>query len=315
MQNIIEKIQNGDITDNELLTAIVANENKHVDEYNNVSTLLGLRDEEITNQNYTLLMQDKAIRKQVDNETIFKKNQTDIKKQSVAFQLENKTLKHQLAVLKKEAKATKEQTKRNKASNNALTAKIERLQKSKPKTDKTALHEMACVYSKGRDVLLVYPAKLELGIEDKRQDQVVLLYTDRKGCFVTVFLDNEDEVSCSSYINDDANVADRTKVLIRKNSMTISKEAAEFAQTWLIRVNRMQNMQIQPIDLTCFEGQIMKRTMRINTIEQPKLAFSVAIAMKNGKPYSLDGDWWTVTSFRPIDNTSEIIVYLEKLAI
>ena len=58
----------------------------------------------------------------------------------------------------------------------------------------------------------------------------------------------------------------------------------------------------------------MKRTtMRINIETQRALALQLAKCMNTGEAWYLDGDIWTVESFRPVTGTKQITVYLKEL--
>ena len=92
MQNIIEQLQSGDITNNQLLQQLTTYENKVVDEYNEVIEAIEDRNTKLEEHSMVLEKQDQALRKQQSNEKTLIKNQDDLKKQSVAFQLSNKTL-------------------------------------------------------------------------------------------------------------------------------------------------------------------------------------------------------------------------------
>lgn len=259
MQDIINKIQSGDITDNQLLKALTDYENKTVDEYNEIvdaveaqNNVIDQQAAEIKRGAEVLEKQHLALLKTEENKKIFLANEESLKKQSIQFQVECKNLKHQISVLKKETKAQKEQTKRNKQALKVRDEKIKRLEKSKGNkfaTDK--LQELNCIYSKGKDVLLIYPSLLTADIDGVRKRQVSLLYTNRNGCFVTAFLDKDNKVCFSHFINDDADISERTRSLINKNTMRVSSEAAEFAENWLYRVNVVNGGLVDSLDLMC----------------------------------------------------------------
>lgn len=257
MQNIINKIQSGDISQNFLIDALIQHENKSVDEFNEVMDALDDRNSKLEEQNYILEKQNEALQVQEKNKAVLLKNEDDLKKQSVLFQQKAANLEHQLKVARKELKASKEQIKRNKKSMTAKDARIKRLErqgKGKVITDET-LQPLTTVYSKDEDVLLIWPSQLELGVNGKKSKQTALLFTDRQGCYVTCFLDENNEVGFSTPIRNDAEISDRTKLIIQKNCIQVSNETAEFAQDWLYRVNVIQNGVIKPIDLTCFKGK------------------------------------------------------------
>ena len=247
------------MSDNQLLKALSDYDEKTVNEYDEAVTQIELRDTEIAVHEekareieHVLKSQHEALLKTQDDKKIFLANEDSLKKQSVAFQIEAKTLEHKLSVLKKEAKASKEQTIRNKKAIAARDVQIKKLEKAVPsKKENAKMPELNCIYSKGKDVLLVYPSKLTLGINGVKTDQAVLLFTNREGCFVTAFLDENQEVAYSDFIDDDAKVSDQTKRLIKKNCMKVSEGANSFAQSWLYKVNVMQKSVVEPIDLTC----------------------------------------------------------------
>ena len=254
MQNIIEKIQDGDITNNKLLQELTTYENKVVDEYNAVIDAIEERNTQLEEHSHVLEKQDQAIRKQQENEKTLLKNQEDLKKQSIAFQLSDKTKEKQIIVLRKEAKAAKEQQKRNLAAAKAKDARIKKLEAELAKTKKAdnQISPLNTIYSKGQDVLLIYPSKLTIGVDGSKKEHTCLLYTDRLGSFVTVFLDNENEVAFSSYVKDRDSVNSRTLALIDKHCMAVSEEAAKFAEEWLYRVNILNKGVINPIDMVCY---------------------------------------------------------------
>ena len=255
MQNIINKIQSGDITNNQLLQDLTVYNDKVVDEFDEVMDALDDINSKLEEQNYILEKQNEALQVQEKNKAVLLKNEEDLKKQSVLFQQKAANLEHQLKVTRKELKTSKEQIKRNKAGIAQRDAKIKKLEsKSKGKviTDET-LQPLTTVYSKDEDVLLIWPSQLELGVNGKKSKQTALLFTDRQGCYVTCFLDENNEVGFSTPIRNDAEISDRTKLIIQKNCLQVSNETAEFAQDWLYRVNVIQKGIIKPIDLTCFK--------------------------------------------------------------
>ncbi len=255
MQNIINKIQSGEITNSQLLTELVNYDNKSSDEYNEIVGILESRDKSIAELEHVASKQHEAMLTQRSNEEIYKKNQIDLKKQSIAYQQKNQQLEHQLSVVKKEQKKQREQIKRNKSAMAQRDARIKKLEKqSKQDARGAKLHPLTTIYSKGESVLQVYPQPLELGIDGKQSKQIALLYTNRKGCFVTAFLDNNHEVAFSSFVNQDAEIADRTRALIQKNTMQVPNEVAEFCQTWLYRVNIINKMSLNEMDMACFDG-------------------------------------------------------------
>ncbi len=251
MQNILELIQSGDITTNKLLQSLVQHEDKQVEEFNEVITTLEERDTQLQEHSDILAKQHEALLKQEKDKKTLIANEQDLKRQSVSFQQENKTLRHQLEVAKKEAKATKEQTKRNKAAMKVKDQKIAAFGKKKAPAQDGQLHPLNTVYCVGESVLLIYPQPLELGIDGTKSKQITLLYTNRKGCFLTTYLDNENNVAFSHFINEDADISDRTRKLIIKNTLGIPDDVAEFAQSWLYRVNIVQKMNLEPLDLIC----------------------------------------------------------------
>lgn len=244
MQTLIEKIT----------AQLVEHENKSVEEFNAVFDENETLRKSLSDAEHVLMVQNEAITKQAKSESNLKLSLDDLKKQSVAFQLENKTLMHQIIAMRKEARAQREQVKRNKAANTTLKARVERLQKTKAADGTNTISNLTCIYSVGDDALFVFPNPLTIGVDGTVDKQVILLYTNHSGCFVSVFLDSNDEVGASTFINKDSDIADRTKELIKKNTMQISDTAAEYAEQWLIRVNRHQRGRVNDIDLVCMKG-------------------------------------------------------------
>jgi hypothetical protein len=238
---------------NEIAEKLSAYESKAVDEYNEVIDALEDRNTKLQEQSDVLEKQHQAL-KVIDRDTkkLAEVNE-QLKKQIVNEKLANSSLKHMLDVAKKELKSLKSQVKRNKAAMKAKDAKLAKLEKFKGKTE-DEITPLQTIYSTENDILQIYPQQLELGIEGKKRKQVALLYTDRKGCFITCCLDNDNEVAFSSFINHGADIAERTRALINKNTMQVPNCVAEFAQQWLYRVNVIQKMKIERIDLTCFYG-------------------------------------------------------------
>ena len=251
MQNIIDKIQTGDISNNQLLQQLTTYNDKTVDEFNEVVDKVEELSDSLESQNNILVKQHAALLKQDNDKKIFQANEESLKKQSVAYQLENQTLKRQIVIMKKDTKAIKEQVTRLKASSKLRDSKIKKLEKAKASKKDTKMDALDTIYCKNQDVLVVYPAKLLLGFEDSKQQQVVLLYTDRKGCFVTCFLNSDNEAAFSSFIDEDAGISDQTRKLINKNTLQVPDDVAEFAQQWLYRINVIQKMEINAIDLVC----------------------------------------------------------------
>ena len=118
------------------------------------------------------------------------------------------------------------------------------------------LQPLTTVYTKGEEVLLIWPSQLELGVNGTKSKQTVLLYTDREGCYTTCFLDENNEVGFTTPIRNNAEISEQTRKLINKNCMQISEECKDFAQSWLYRLNVIQKGTIKPIDMTCFKGKI-----------------------------------------------------------
>ena len=101
MQNIINAIQSGDITNNKLLQELTTYNDKVVEEFNEVMDALEERNGTLAEQTHVLKKQHEALLKQDSDKEIFKANQESMEKQSVSLLLKNKGLEHQIKVLKK----------------------------------------------------------------------------------------------------------------------------------------------------------------------------------------------------------------------
>ena len=242
MKNIIEKLSE----------ILIEHENKSVNDYNNIFDENETLRSTIKELEHIVTTQHEAILKQTHTESTLKKVSESSLKQATAAILKLSETNHKLSVSKKDDKAKKEQVVRLKASNKVLESKVKRLEKKKPSTQNDKLQPLTTVYCKGDDVLLVFPSLLEFGVDGEKKKQATLLYTNKTGCFVTCFLKNDNEVSFSTPINDKSEISQQTRNLIEKNCMSIPNEAADFAQSWLYRVNIQQGTTINPIDLTCF---------------------------------------------------------------
>jgi hypothetical protein len=265
MQNII----------NDITAKLAAYENNQVDEYNEVVAALEESESRVAQYAVTMLEQNELIKKQVaqiadkdnvlevqhkailvqdKNKNALVAHDSKLKKQAVAFQLENKSIKNQLEVNKKKLKSLKEQIKRSENAIQARDIKIKNLESRVKHSKSGDLGQLTTVYSKGNDVLLVYPSKLTIGTDAGKKEQVVLLYTNREGCFVTCVLGENNELNCSTFIDNNADISDRTKSTINRYTMSITSEAEAFAKEWMHRVNVTQKMQLHPADIKCFKG-------------------------------------------------------------
>ena len=223
--------------------------NDQTDEYNGIMDIVDSKNNDIQDKDNVLANQHKARLVQQEHERKILDANKLLNNQSRIYDNENKALKHQLDVLKKEAKTQKEQTKRNQKSIKAKEARIAKLEKGN-KSD-LQLQQLTTVYHKGNDQLIIWPRSMKIGIVGDEWEQTVLLYTNSRGCFVTLFLDRENEAHCSTFMNDFSGTKDQTRKLINKNTMQVPEEVAEFAKNWMYKVNVMNDGKLEPIDLIC----------------------------------------------------------------
>ena len=242
MQNIINNLD--DWNKKTLIAELVAFNDKTVDEYNEACEIVE------NNQAYIAEIESKntdcmaALAKQHEALIMLKKNKDTLLNRTTIAQNKCDSLEHQLSVLRKESKAQREQIKRNKAAIKQRDAKLSKLEKFKGKKEDT-VKPMKTVYLRDTHVLQVYPSR----IEGKFGDQVVLLYSPMNGCYVTCYLDENNELSHSSFINDDSKASERTIALINNNTMQIPDDVKEFAAVWLYRVNVKQKRTLMTSDL------------------------------------------------------------------
>ena len=244
MQELINKINSGELSNKQIIEELVVFNDKTVDEYNEACDIIEnsrahLEELEKTNAEYehTLKMQHEALLK-------LKTNQDLIKNKTTIYKNKAESLEHQLSVMRKENKSQREQIKRNKAAIKQRDAKLAKLEKFKGKKEDT-VKPMKTVYMRDNHILQVYPSR----IEGKFGDQVVLLYSPMNGCYITCFLGENNELTHSSFINSDSTASERTKTLIKNNTMQIPDDVKDFAVSWLYRINIKQKMILAPSDL------------------------------------------------------------------
>lgn len=267
MQNIINLIESGDITNNDLLTKLIEYENEQVNDYNKLIDKNHELQQSVDDIQHTLEMQHEALLLQDENEKILRANEKDFEAanksltagikaledkamQAIAIAKERKTAaetaEHQLKVARKEIKAFKEQVKRNKAAMSVRDAKLAKLEKQATEHRKSAktMGELVQIASIENEQLLMFPTRQI--VNGKRQS--VLLYTNGSGCYLTAHL-VDGQPAFSNFINKDCNLAERTKQMIINNCMDASPRIQEISAQWLYKVNIMQNCDVKLDDM------------------------------------------------------------------
>lgn len=211
----------------------------------------------LKNQHEALQVLDKSNRSLEAAYNAAKKDMTLLQSQITMLNRELKAEKHKNEVAKKELKPLREQVKRLKAANVAKD-------KSAKKSNAIKLDKDGCIanpdlgwlytcfinkQSDYEEILQVYPHRLTLRHEDNSvSEQYTLLYTDKRGAYITAALEDENLVWSEQLVFDDA-TPERTRTLASKFTMKPSKEAESFAKTWLYTVNIIQGGRIKPTDL------------------------------------------------------------------
>lgn len=162
-----------------------------------------------------------------------------------------------LRVANKDLKTAKHNSAKHKKSNAELAKRNERLT-SQIKLDREKnvadIPQLNTIYDAKEEVLIVYPQIHRMNNGTSIVEQAVLLYTDRRGCFLTVCLDDNNEATFSSPLRPN-NLSERTIETYRKHSISPSKEVQEFATKWLYRINIEQKTKVEKVDLVKFTGE------------------------------------------------------------
>lgn len=161
-----------------------------------------------------------------------------------------------LKVANKDLKQAKQNASKHKASNASLLKRNERLTKeAKAERAKRVVDipQLNTVFEIENEVLIVYPQIHKMNNGTKMVEQAVLLYTDMRGCFLTAYLDENNEAVFSSPMRPN-DLSERTIATYRKHSISPSQEAQDFATKWLYRVNIQQKTKVERIDLVKFTG-------------------------------------------------------------
>ena len=168
------------------------------------------------------------------------------------------TVDKQLKVAQKELKKLKKLSSGHKASNDTLrkaNARLTAQLKEKPNYNATDdLPQLNFIYQVNDEVLIVYPQRHKMNNGTQIVEQTVLLYSDMRGVYLTVCLDENNNAVFSSPLNPNT-LSERTLATIEKNMISPSKEAQAYATQWLYRVNIEQKMKVERFDLAKFTGE------------------------------------------------------------
>ena len=136
-------------------------------------------------------------------------------------------------------------------SNKLLRKRVDRLT-SELKEERGNLPQLETVYKNNtNEYLIVHPTKQSLGICHSKAGNVVLLYTDKTGVYLSAALDSHNQAVFSSPLQIGNNLSERTKKTIRNNSIRPSQQVIDFATQWLYRVNVVQKSTVKPQDIIC----------------------------------------------------------------
>lgn len=275
MQEIINEVIAGTLNTNQLLTKLHTFGDDSAKEFNAlfdesamqksiITDLEALRVEHekaLTETGQVLKAQHEAVELQAANEKALIKNNEMLKKIAMTERnnytvLKEASLAKDLAIstTKKELKEAKKKEKDAKALNIIKQKKIDRLMKNKPSKELPIEGMIHTVYAVNDEIFQLYPPTLTCGLGGKVQDKmVVLLFTNRNGCFITASY-FDDDIIFSSWLNPDNTLAEKTLKTIENNTTLPSDEAKDFALSWLRRVNVTQKGKLTKRDTLTYRG-------------------------------------------------------------
>ena len=254
----------------ELLQGLIDIRNKDVDEYNELSKRLEdtlstlnvtetLAEERLKDNLALKETLDKAILKIKEHRnqlTEYSAKNTSLEadakqKLTIAYDTieKQKTELKDLKALRKENKRLKEQNKRQQQAAKGAQAQIERLKRRKA-DDNTDLGDLYTCYQTPKEVVLVYPKPLLMGYDGTKTEQMVLLYTDLSGNYITACINEKGDILYSINYALPGNINPRTKATVMKYAIRPSERAEEIMKQWLIKVNHIQGMKLKPEDMT-----------------------------------------------------------------
>lgn len=194
------------------------------------------------------------------------KNNESLASSTKSTMVNYELLKGQKATVDKKYKVTQTELKKlkklsagHKSSNDTLRKQVARLTKEL-KEERTGkgktgdIPQLNTIYEVDDEVLIVYPQRHKMNNGDSLVEQTVLLYTDMRGVYLTVCLDDDNQAVFSSPLNK-GGLSDRTVATYRKHSISPSETVRDYATQWLYRVNVGQNMKVERFDLMKFTGE------------------------------------------------------------
>ena len=192
MQNIIDKILSGELSQKQLIEELVAFNESTVNEYNEAC-------EVVENNQMAINKLEATGRQREDNIKTIEKNALLAVDYARTLESDNAILKQsnkEAKALKAENKKLKAQTKRQAESNKKATARGESLTKqfvalnkeiSVLKSDRARLR-LTGHKEIGKYAFSIFPTKVHPGVSDERK--IVLLAHDTNGCFKSVTFEN-----------------------------------------------------------------------------------------------------------------------------
>lgn len=113
---------------------------------------------------------------------------------------------------------------------------------------------LSTVYDVNHEMLVIYPQQHVMNNGTQVVKQTVLLYSDMRGVFLTVCLDEDNQAVFSSPLNSN-DLSERTIATYRKHSISPSEAVQAYATQWLYRINVQQNGKVERFDLAKFTGE------------------------------------------------------------
>lgn len=238
---------------------IIDDRNKSTIDFNEVFDQM----EELKKENHVLTTMNELLKTEnnevklilVDAEKLASKHQ-DLSANYASLVTQKSTTDKLLKIANKDLKQAKQNANKHKTNNATLTKRNERLTKE-AKQERTKgvadIPQLNTIFEADNEILIVYPQIHKMNNGTSMVEQAVLLYTDRRGCFLTVCLGDDNEAIFSSPLRPN-DLSERTIATYRKHSISPSSEAQEFATKWLYRVNIQQKTKVEKVDLIKFTG-------------------------------------------------------------
>ena len=167
------------------------------------------------------------------------------------------SLKKDLSVSEKDLKSANANKAKALAKNKDLVTRNKKIIKDYNLESTATIKQLHTVYKNSKnEYLMVHPMKQSLNMNPKRAEDVVLLYTDKSGVYLSACLSEDNELVFSSFIKRDNDFTDTQLKKVDRNCIRASEEARAFAKKWLYKVNVTQPVHIKAEDLVCIVEEL-----------------------------------------------------------